>query len=137
MKQAACCLVLAVSRRNNPNMWGLPGGKAEPSESLEAAAKRELQEETGLVAHDLFKIFSRFDADGFETTTFACEVEGTIQTLETGLVNWIKPSVLVNPASSPFAEYNAALFVSLYQVCEAVKEGFVISGLERWRGNSK
>ena len=120
MKEAACCLVqdslgriLAVSRRNDPNMWGLPGGKAEASESLEAAAIRELQEETGLVASNLKKVFSEQDASGFETTTFACEVRGTIQTSETGLVRWVEKEMLVSPASSPFAKYNTSLFQAI------------------------
>ncbi len=43
--------VLLVRRRNRPDagLWGFPGGKLEAGESVEAAAVRELREETGLV----------------------------------------------------------------------------------------
>jgi len=41
--------VLLVKRRNPPyaRCWALPGGFVEPREPLEAAARRELAEETG------------------------------------------------------------------------------------------
>src|SRR5207247_5644163 len=42
--------VLLVKRRSWPyeNMWAIPGGFVNMDESLEEAAKRELQEETGV-----------------------------------------------------------------------------------------
>lgn len=44
--------ILLVCRKTPPDagMWGFPGGKMEFGESIEQAALRELQEETGIVA---------------------------------------------------------------------------------------
>lgn len=54
--------ILLQLRKDN-NCWGLAGGSMEPGETFEDVAKRELQEETGLVAKELtfFKIFSGDD----------------------------------------------------------------------------
>lgn len=42
--------ILLVQRKNDPykDFWALPGGFLEDEEPLEAGAKRELEEETGL-----------------------------------------------------------------------------------------
>ena len=43
-------MVLLIKRGSNPfkGMWAIPGGSVMVSESLEDAAKRELEEETGI-----------------------------------------------------------------------------------------
>jgi 8-oxo-dGTP diphosphatase len=47
--------LLLIRRGKMPylNYWTLPGGVLEPNETAEEAARRELAEETGLVAGDL------------------------------------------------------------------------------------
>ena len=44
--------LLLVKRANEPakNQWAFPGGRVERGEKLEAAARRELLEETGMTA---------------------------------------------------------------------------------------
>jgi len=51
---------LLLLKRSDNHCWGLPGGAVEPGEVVEAAARRELREETGLEVDEmsLFGVFS-------------------------------------------------------------------------------
>ena len=117
VKKAACCLILshdghilAVSRKDDPSMWGFPGGKVDGDEDPADAAARALQEETGWTATDLHLVHRSMDSNGFEVSTYACEADGEINTPESGLVRWVKPSVLLDPNSSPWVDYNREVF---------------------------
>jgi 8-oxo-dGTP diphosphatase len=52
--------VLLVKRQNPPfeGCWALPGGFVEPDEPLEDAARRELEEETGILPAHLEQLYT-------------------------------------------------------------------------------
>jgi 8-oxo-dGTP pyrophosphatase MutT (NUDIX family) len=121
--RAACVLLrrkdgkfLAVSRKDDPTDFGLPGGKVDPGETDEQAARRELQEETGLEAGDIRFLYGgvcpggKKDGIAYWTTTYVGDFEGEIHTEEEGVVKWVEPEVLLRGS---FGEYNRRLFDTL------------------------
>lgn len=54
--------------------WAFPGGKIEPGETPEAAARRESVEETGYYTPEALQPFAHKVVDGVDFTTFICDI---------------------------------------------------------------
>ena len=57
--------IILIERKNPPFGWALPGGFVEVGESVETAAAREAEEETGIKVKELkqFHVYSEPDRD--------------------------------------------------------------------------
>jgi len=99
--------VLGVSRKDDPTAFSLPGGHVDESDPTdEAAATRELKEETGLDVENLAVVYEGI-CEGKYCTTFEGDVSGDLHTEEPGVIRWCRPSEL---AYGPFGSYNQELF---------------------------
>ncbi len=103
---------LSVSRKDNSESKGLPGGKIEKGESLLEAVCREVFEETGLTVVEAAPIFDALDDLGTREVTFLVLANtGKIRTQEKGLVEWLPARDL--KLKSSFGRYNTVLFERL------------------------
>lgn len=111
-------LFLVVSRKDNSNLWGLPGGKVDPGETLLHAVIRETKEETLLDVpptelKPIFRCVCKGDVD-YDTTTFLFTGEfhhGIARASEPGMfLGLCTEDELCDPQWSPFWEYNRFVF---------------------------
>lgn len=101
--------VLAVSRKDNHEQFGLVGGKVDPGETPEEAAVRETKEETGLDISNLRMIFA-MHRNEYMGYTYLCDYSGDIQTDEPHVVKWTSFETIIE---GPFGEWNALVAKSL------------------------
>lgn len=123
MKEAVCALIeeggqyLAVSRKDNPNDFGLIGGKVDPGESPEEALRREATEEAGILLKKFFLVFEDICGPGKDGKSYFVKTYKVIDwedlgtgTDESGVVAWVTKEKLI---SGSFGEYNRSLFRKL------------------------
>lgn len=101
--------LLIVARKNRHDDWNLPGGKVEENETLEAAAQRELSEETGIYAVNFRRVFVRVDRNTVCVTYLAEAVTGMLKPNDgEAPVRWGRWTDILSDHST-FSDYNRTL----------------------------
>ena len=135
--KAACALVispsddrkvLAVSRREDPTRFGLPGGKNDVGETVKQACQRELKEETGLLLNShattlLYEGICRHPVTGqrYDTSTFVVRKwSGNVVRGDEGRVEWVTWKTLY---AGPFGEYNRAVHAAYKEFLALESDG--------------
>ena len=122
LKKAVCAFilnldgkVLTVSRKDDPNNIGLPGGKVDKTDlSEQQALEREVLEETGFTVKVSISLYTAIEG-AYSVTTYLAVIDKTKEYVqpdpkETGIVQMSDISSLL---TSSFAEYNKELLKTL------------------------
>lgn len=112
--------VLAITRRNKDDDWGLVGGKVDPSDTdAVEAIRREAREEAGIEIQreDLVHIYTRFDGrvndDKICFCYFVRHYKGRPRAMENGFkVRWVPFETLLLEKNT-FVHYNQGLYAHL------------------------
>lgn len=99
-----CGRYLAIHQRGNPYDVAFPGGHVEKGERFEAAARRELQEETGLLATRLTPL-CRIHTQNRDTMMFVAEVSGDLRESAEGPLVWEEPEAFLRGKHGQFSAY--------------------------------
>jgi 8-oxo-dGTP pyrophosphatase MutT (NUDIX family) len=107
---------LGVTRKDNHEDWGLPGGKVEPGDrTYQEALAREVLEETGLELDmaSLREVYHE-EHNGKTDITYVGTVRGTVNFDEPHLVGPVRLEVLC--LSPSFGAYNVQAFKQAEEV---------------------
>lgn len=98
--------LLGVARKDNHQLFGLPGGKVDDGETTLEAMVREVWEETGLQVKEAIPLFFREEEAFLAVVYLVTRWSGEIATEESGKVEWVDFATLKRGS---FPDYNAAL----------------------------
>lgn len=116
LPKAAVCYVtkdskiLTVTRGDDLLDMNMPGGTVEPGEDPQEAAVRELWEETGIKAEEIYPVYTQIN-NGWVVTTYKVPVySGTLKSSHEGHPSWEKPEVLMK---GRYSDYFRSMIKSL------------------------
>ena len=115
--QGALLLCQRPVHKRHGGLWEFPGGKTDPNESLEAAIRRELQEELAVDAASVGEtLFSVHDPGSpFVIHFIETAIEGAPQALEHDAIQWVLPDKAVAlplaPSDRAFMEFYVANYL--------------------------
>lgn len=101
--------ILGIARPNDPNQYGLVGGKVEDGESEEQALIRESKEEAGITLSNLKEVYrGKSRSTGHFAAAFTATYSGepSNQPNEPEIA-WLDKEVLM---ADPFGDFNKDLF---------------------------
>jgi len=122
-------LILAISRRHNKEIFGLPGGKYDEEFDIDVmdTAIRETREETRVNVKDAAFIYERVElgdgpdgVDFYSTTYYALEWDGEPTNSEEGVVTWLTAKELTD-TNAAFGDYNRKMLDAFKQQFPDVK----------------
>lgn len=124
--------VLAISRKDDTENFGIIGGKADRGETPLQAMLRELEEEAAVIAleYDEEPIYVEVDEQGYEMHTFLVHrFKGEPREREHrgAVLAWLPPTRLLTPNCS-FRNYNRHLFERVPRLQDTVR---VFDGIDQ------
>lgn len=106
-------LLLAISRENDREDFGLLGGKLEPGEMWLTGLVREVHEETGLEVISAELVHEGESDDGHLVRSYRCllnDYEAPVKESWEGIVRWVRPEEVVKGC---FARHNRKVLSTL------------------------